>query len=371
MKRFLILTVLIYSVCLHSQIINLKTYQKSNSDNGFKSAIAAINKEYSSQKKHVVLFIPAGIYTLSEPIVLNKYISLEGEVGNSTILQVKNANQEAIILEDNKNEGDIYNAYNIIKNLTITGPDFGKNPFEWKDLKRNNSKSVGIKVLGLRNRIENCTIDGFLWAGINITSSYYNFIKNNFIKNNRVGIIIENTSTSTYVNNNEIRVNAIGILIQNTSYANFINNNLIENNIGNMLEVSRNEDDVTILTTGNGLIISNSLNNFVQNNYFEQHYNNIFLSNASDNDISTNFFGLGVLNSKEQNILKISGKTENNSIQENLTMGSNPNIDVTKIKMIGTNDYSTNIINFGKAKNEKLKNKLRNIKNINQIPHIP
>lgn len=39
-----------------------------------------------------------------------------------------------------------------------------------------------IKVLGIRNKIENYTVDFFLWAGSNITASYNNLITNSFNK---------------------------------------------------------------------------------------------------------------------------------------------------------------------------------------------
>lgn len=371
MQRFIIILLLFFSFTLESQTINLKTYQKSSGDNGFTAALAAIKKDYSSQKKHVTLFIPAGIYTLTEPIVLNKYISLEGEFINSTILQVKNLNQEAIILEENKKETEIYNGYNTVKNLTITGPDFNKNPFEWKDLKRNNPRSVGIKINGLRNRIENCTIDGFLWSGIEMSGSYYNFIAHNFIKNNRLGIMIDNTSTSAFVNNNEIRNNGSGILIQNNSYANFINNNVLENNIANMLEPAKSDNDNNAVTKGNGIIIDNAMNNFVQNNYFEQHYNNVYLHNANDNEISLNFFALANVDNTDQNVLKLDGKSDRNTFINNQTMGATTKIDALKINISALNNYSTNKIDFGSEKNEQIKINLRNNRNQKQLPQIP
>jgi len=370
MKKFLLFLCFSLFITSQSQVININSYVKSDGSDAFKKALDAIKKEYSAKKKHVVLYIPAGTYTLKEPIILNKYISLEGESGASTILQVTNPNQEGIILEENKNESDIYNAYNSIKNLTITGPDFGKNSSEWKDLKRNNPKSVGIKVLGLRNRIENCTIDGFLWSGILISSSYYNYLTNNFIKNNRIGITIDNNSTSAFISNNEIRNNSSGILIQNNSYANFINNNLIENNITNMLSELKNDDDQTVLSKGNGIILNQAMNNFIQNNYFEQQYTNISLINANDNEISSNFFALGNVNNRSQNIFKLNGKSERNKIEQNQTMGSTTAIDATKIYISKDGNYSSNIVDFGKEKNDQIKNKIRNSRNEKQIPQI-
>lgn len=371
MKNIFVIFFLIFSVFSHSQAISLKNYAPGkNSSENFRNALNAIKKEYSGKKQHVVLFIPAGTYIITEPIVLNKYISIEGEL-NATIIKVNTPNHEAVILEENRNETDIHNSYNVIRNLTIHGPDFGKNAFEWKDLKRNSPKSVGIRVLGLRNRIENCSIDGFLWSGIEISSSYYNFITGSFIKNNRIGITIDNNSTSTYINNNELRLNSIGILIQNNSYANFVNNNMIENNLNNMLYAAKNDSDDSIYTTGNGIVISNAMSNFIQNNYFEQQYTNVFIHNSSDNEISSNFIAVNNLNSKEQNVLKLSGKSNRNVFTKNQTMGPNPNIDITKILVSPVNNYSSNVVDFGKEKNEKLRGKLRNAKNPSQLPQIP
>jgi hypothetical protein len=115
-------------------------------------------------------------YHLSEPILLDQYISLEGEFPNSTIIRILSIECKGIIIEDNGNEKDIYNGYTSVKKLLILGPDFNKTPFKWKNLTPNNPTRVGIKIFGLRNRVENCIIDSFLWSGIEISSSYYNFI---------------------------------------------------------------------------------------------------------------------------------------------------------------------------------------------------
>lgn len=369
-KPLALLCMLLATLALHGQRISLSKYGTEKDSRIFTRALSDIKSRYSTKKQHVLLVIPAGSYELTEPIVLNKYISLEGEFSGSTILRVQSTQHEAIILEDNKNEADIYNNYNSISNLTLAGPEFGKNPFAWKDLKRNNPRSVGLKILGLRNRVQNCVIEGFLWSGIGISSSYYNYIQNNFIQNNRVGIIIENTSTSAYINNNEIRTNGLGILVQNNSYANFINNNMIENNIAHLLEAAQGQTDPSALTLGSGVLIRNAMNNFVQNNYFEQHLNNVSLINAAGNLVTANFFAVNDLNGEKQNILKLAGKSVNNSFTQNQTMGANEKIDSNRTVISDGFDYSTNILDFGKEKNTELKNQLKN-KNPKWAPNIP
>jgi hypothetical protein len=379
MKTRFILVLLLCSVMGYSQQLNVKNFGAkgdgvSNDSPAFKKAISEIKKNNVKNKKYFVLFIPSGEYILSEPILLDSYVSLEGELANATIIRILSTASEGIIMEDNRNEKDIYNGYTSIKNLSILGPDFNKNPFEWKNGKLNNPRSVGIKILGLRNRIENCVIDGFLWSGIETSASYYNFITKNFIRNNRIGITINNTSTSCYINNNEIRTNAIGIVIQNQSFANFINNNMLESNIANFLEADTSENGTTSMTKGKGVLLLNTSNNFIQNNYFEQHYINLALQNANSNEISSNFIAIGDLMpayASNQAVLKLYGVVKNNRIAGNQTLETKPTINPNKM-IIPIGDFSSNWIDFGKEKNDQIKTELskkeKNTKNWPQIP---
>ncbi|TRX40142.1 glycosyl hydrolase family 28-related protein [Flavobacterium restrictum] len=372
MRQLILL--LFYTILGFSQQINVKNFGakgdgQSDDTAAFTIALSEINKKYSLQKKHVILYVPSGEYVITKPILLNKYISLEGEFVNSTSIKINSTSCEGILLEENKTEKDIYNGYNTIKNISILGPDFNKNPFAWKDVKLNNPKSVGIKILGLRNRIENCLIDGFLWSGIEITSSYYNFLSHNFIKNNRIGITIDKTSTSTYINNNEIRTNAIGILISNQSYANFINNNIVESNISNFLEPQKNDEDHNLFTSGKGILIYKSNTNFIQNNYFEQQTINYVIAESNANEFSSNFIALQTTNSKNQSIVRFYGKSNDNTLLSNKTVAATPEVDATKIILSETDDYSSNTIDFGKEKNKIIKNKFeKNNKNQKFIP---
>ncbi|MBD8018753.1 glycosyl hydrolase family 28-related protein [Kaistella pullorum] len=370
MKYILTVIALFWYGFTSAQAVNLKDFPGGSADAQFAAALSQIKNKYSARKQHATLKIPAGTYSITKPINLNKYISLEGEAPGTTVIQVKSTQHEAIVLEDNKSETDIYNHYNSIRNLTIYGPDYGKNPFEWKNLTLNNPRSVGIKILGLRNRIDNCTIDGFLWAGIEVSSSYYNFITNSFIKNNRVGIQIGKTSTSTYVNNSEIRNNSSGIIIEGNSYANFINNNMIENNITHMLPPARNEDDASAYKIGDGIVINGATNNFIHNNYFEQHFNNVVLNNAEGNEVTGNFFAVNNLQNRKQNIINISGNSANNRITGNKTMGAAESIDTLRIVLEGSKDNSTNLIDFGVEKNKILKKSVTSQK-LSTSPIIP
>jgi hypothetical protein len=376
--RHLVL-LLFCSLSAYSQQINVKNFGakgdgKSDDTPAFTRAIAEINKNNGAKKVHTVLFIPSGEYNLSKPIILNKYISLEGEFVNSTSIKINSTQCEGIILEENKDEKDISNGYNSIKNIAVFGPDYGKNPFAWKNTKLNNPRSVGIKILGLRNRVENCIVDGFLWSGIEMTSSYYNFITKNFIRNNRIGITVDKTSTSAFINNNEIRTNAIGVLVQNQSYAVYINNNIIESNISNFLEPDKNEINPTAMTTGKGILIKNANTVFIQDNYFEQHYINLAFFDADNNEVSSNFIALiNLNNSNNQTVLMFNGKLKNNKVLNNKTIGATPEVDDSKMIIPDNEDYSSNSFDFGKEKNSQIKAKLqktnKNAKNLPQFPN--
>lgn len=379
MNKYILTFALLASALIHSQQYNIRNYGakgdgKTDDSPAFTKAINEIKKNNLNKNAHVVLYVPSGEYLVSKPIVIGKYIGIEGELTNTTIIKIASTSCEGIIIEDNKIEDYIYTRYNTVKNLSILGPDFDKNPFVWKDNKRNNPKSVGIKVLGIRNRIDNCFVDGFLWSGIEISSAYYNYVTQCFIRNNRVGILIDKTSTSAYINNNELRTNAVGILVQNNSYANFINNNMIEANMSNFLEADSSEEEPVATTKGIGILLQNTSVNLIQNNYFEQHFINIALNNANDNEISSNFMAIGDLMpeySKNQSVLKFYGDVKNNRIIGNQTMGTNPQINNVKIIM-PAGDFSSNTIDFGKEKNKEIKAALlkkdKNLKNAPQIP---
>ena len=108
MNKFIILFSLLFSIVIHSQQYNIRNYGakgdgKSDDTPAFTKAIADINNSNLVQKKHVVLYLPSGQYQLSKPIILNKYISIEGEFVNSTIIKITSPYCEEIILEDNKN----------------------------------------------------------------------------------------------------------------------------------------------------------------------------------------------------------------------------------------------------------------------------
>ena len=117
MKKLLITALILISNILISQQINVKDYGakgdgKTDDTIAFLSAIRYANKTFADKKNASLIYIPSGTYILSSSIVLNKYVSIEGEFVNNTILRMKTPNRELVILEKNRDESVIYNSYN-------------------------------------------------------------------------------------------------------------------------------------------------------------------------------------------------------------------------------------------------------------------
>lgn len=356
MKKYLYLILILFNYNLFSQKIDIKKYgAKGNGINDdteyFIKAIEELKNNYSKNKKPSILYIPNGIYNISKTLILDKFISIEGEFSNITSLKLKNENIPLILLEENKSEEIIYNSYNSIKNLRLLGPNYNL-PFINKDnvdKTNRNQNSVGVLVKGLRTRIENLQIEGFYNAGIEVNGSYYTFISNCFLLKNNIGLLVTNTSTSVYFNKNELRFNSVAIIINKNSYANFINNNLIESNTANFRNYDYTKDHKNIQSNGRGIVLENTSANLINNNYLENHYVNFTISNSNKNIISDNFYAIinNVLNPGDFQIsLQLLGKSNENSFKNNVFMKSEQNLNSNKI-LIENNDYSSNYLDFG------------------------
>ncbi|MDN3691676.1 glycosyl hydrolase family 28-related protein [Chryseobacterium tructae] len=369
MKSYLTLCFLTVFVFSFAQNIDIKNYGAkgdgvSDDTNAFTKAVNDINMKYGKQKRHVNLFIPSGTYIISKPIILNKFISITGEFVNSTIIKVKNPNSEAIILERNGDE-HIIDGYNYIKSLTLLGPNCDdKNVFDPKPQYTNSTKSTGIKIYGLRTRVEDIQIEGFANNGIEILSAYYTFITNCFIRNNGIGVLLDKESTSVYLTKSEMRYNSIGIYITGRSFANFINNNMIENNLAGYLSADKTSQLSNLKSTGRGIVIDQASNNMINNNYFERHYVSVSVSNSYNNVINNNFFAVNgdgdtANKDKSQTLYQLVGSTSNNMFEKNVTVSSRP----AKVIVSDDADLSRNTIDMDPDSNRALKNELMKNRN--------
>lgn len=376
MKKYLLILNIITTGLINSQTVNVGDFGAKgngviNDTSAFLTAIKYANDNFTAKKISSTIFVPAGTYILSSSLIFSKYISIQGEFVNTTILRMDSPNKELIILEENRDESIIYKSYNYVKNLTLQGPTFAESPFtEKKTL--NKIKSVGVKVMGLRTRIEDLQIEGFSNAGIEIKAAYYTYIKNCFIKNNGIGIVLNDMTTSAFIGNNELRFNSIGIHIKDNSYANFINNNMIESNIALYIPYDFTDNYEKTFSTGKGILIENSQANTITNNYFENQFVNIAIVNSDKNILNSNFIAIGDTNvnrNKNQISLQLIGTSKYNIFENNSFLTTKTDLKANKI-VISNDDLSTNVINVGQD-NEQLKSTLNSqFKNEKKLPKI-
>lgn len=360
MRTIILILVYISSMNVYGQTINVKDFGakgdgKTDDTNAVLKAVNSAKQNFTSKKQAALLYFPSGTYLVNRSINCDKYLSISGEFTNTSIIRMMASDQELIILENIRDESIIYNSYNYIKNISLQGPVYSALPLTARNIS-NAQKSIGIKVYGLRTRIQDIQIDGFLTTGIDIRASYYTYINNAFIKNNGVGILADEMSTSTYITNNEFRFNSIAIIIRGNSFANFINNNMIESNIGKFINFDTSENFSNTNSGGRGIIIKNAEANIITSNYFENQFVNITIENSNQTQINNNFIAISdnnVTNDKTQVPLQIIGNSSYNQYQNNSYLTTKPGINANKI-IIGTDDLSTNTINVG-ADNIKLK----------------
>jgi hypothetical protein len=365
MKRFFLLFIIFISSYNYCKVINIKDLGAIG-DGVFDNSkiFNSIFKNIKNSESYKIL-IPEGTFLISNSIELPSNVSIEGIDPQISALKV-NTNNSAIIIKDNKNDNTYQ--YKYIRNLSILGPEYNKNPFSWKNTNQKNSEnSVGINILGTRNRIENCEIDGFLHAGILLTASYYNFINNCFIKNNKYGVKLTNTCTSTYLTNSELRFNSIATLIEN-SYSIYLSSNIIEANFSNFIS---DTDPSNTLSNGKAVVLINSNNNYIEKNYFEAQYYNIVLDKSDTNIINSNFFALADnmpenVKKKNQVILVFKNNSSSNIIKDNNVLNSNPQVQKTEM-IFDNSNFSTNNLDFNAEINSSLK---RNWQNDNKKPII-
>lgn len=371
----------LFIVCTSwAQKFNVKDYGakgngKTDDTEYFMKALSEIKQKFSSQKKQAVLYIPSGNYVVSKSIILDKYTSLEGEFVNTTVLRIKSSNTPLVILEKNFNESEIYNSYNYVRNLTLHGTDYLNidNYNTPRTIPATETNNTGIQVNGLRTRIENMQIEGFLNNGIEVKGSYYTFITRVFLKNNATGLIIKDLSTSVYLTESELRFNSIAIAITNYSFANFISNNMIESNVARFYTTDMSlQQGNTNNSMGRGIVLNNAASNIITNNYFENHFVNITLLDATKNIINNNFITLSdnmAITEKNQVSLQLLGKSTDNIFENNSFLLTREH--VTNKMIIGNNfDYSSNKIDVG-TDNQKIKNLLKKtIKDEKLLPKI-
>ena len=286
-----------------------------------------INGNTTIKGGNLTLQIPPGRYRINSALDVPKGISVRGCGENSTILFTEGLGcilnlSDVTVLPANDH------FYTTISDLTIAGPNYGRNPFEAKDQTPRPS-SNGIQLTYHKVRISNCTIDGFFGDGIVGDSVYYIFISGCFVLNNRIGLDIRALSTSFIVTNTEFRLNSIGTFITSSSFGNFFTDCIYESNISNYLPIGTLS---TLYNRGKAFVFDGSTReNFVSNCYIENHYETFNFKDTKNNVINNNIIVLSLGVASADTIPYsfyggvISGNTfDNNSLRASST--NNPNI---------------------------------------------
>ena len=107
--------------------------------------------------------------------------------------------------------------------------------------------------------------------GIDLLNSFGNIIKNNIIKNNKDGIILEISDLNTIEGNNIFSINRSGIRMFNSE-----KNTIIRNTIGSCKE--------------NGIIFKNSNSNIINKNNFILNFQNALFENSFYNSWNKNYW---------------------------------------------------------------------------------
>lgn len=377
MKNYFTAFGILIHLVLYSQKMNVKDYgavgNGVNDDTpAFLAAISHAGKTFAARKMNSIVYVPAGTYLISSSLIFSKYVSLEGEFVNTTLLRMKSPGSELIILEKNRDEALIYNSYNYVRNITLQGPGFNEDPFAEKKTAAS-PKSTGIKVFGLRTRIQDVQVEGFRHAGIEIKGAYYTYITNCFIKNNGTGIVLDEVSTSAFISYNELRFNSIGIHSKGSSFGSFINNNMIESNMARYIEYDFTDRYEKPLSTGKGILLENTEANTVTNNYFENQFVNIAIVHANHNIIQNNFIAISNTNvnrDKNQITLQLSGNSNNNLFEKNSVLTASPELQRNKI-IISSTDLSSNVVDTG-IDNAKVRISLEaQVTDRKKLPKIP
>ncbi|MGC4231870.1 MAG: glycosyl hydrolase family 28-related protein [Niabella sp.] len=216
------------------------------------------------------LYVPNGIYILSQKIEIPCALSITGESMNGTYLQTFDRTITLLEVSDvDSIAGTNHLYFTTIKNLSIYGFHANRNIYEYKQ--KPNVTNIGMNILRPKTKIQNCTISGFEGSAIGCISVYYTYLTNSYILHSTIGINMSNTSTSLFAINSEIRENSIGIKIAN-SWSCYFTNCMFETNraqflppsdMGNMIPVGSSRGIAVVIESSRNIIFSNC--------YFENH----------------------------------------------------------------------------------------------------
>lgn len=232
------------------------------------------------------LFFPQGIYIINSTLEIPAYISVFGDNTESTILKTQRNDIDILSISGivSQNANKQVNTYTRIANLTINGFHSNTNPYSWKS-DNLNIKSNGISINNtVYVKLENLKITGFENCGVCINASSYINISGLQSYNNKIGITLNNNTTTVNIEKSNFRANSRGIVIAN-SFSNNIMNCTVESNTASYLLLPKpNDSYVTVMNrSGQGIFLEESYNNKFQSCYIEDNITSIILYKSHKN----------------------------------------------------------------------------------------
>ncbi len=200
-------------------------------------------------------------------LIYEEHISLIGESKDDTI--IINEKKQYVVLIRNRYYGITISGFTI---QTASNNEYGY-------------AGIALDIYSYDNYIsENIIADNKV--GIILWSSHYNFVLNNTISDN-IGIILKGGNNHNIISNNEIIDVVNGISLEEYSSYNIVNNNAISNaEIGISLNGYSQDNFVNnniVSNTENGIYIDDHLNNNISYNLLENNNNGIYAHMSKGN----------------------------------------------------------------------------------------
>lgn len=173
------------------------------------------------------------------------------------------------------------------------------------------SNNVTIRGLKIRDA---SGIPGNYKYGIYIDGKKNCIIDNNYISNNREGILLIDSSNNTLINNNLPRNNDSGIILMSSDNNTIMSNNLSGNIAGISIIYSSTNNTVdrnTVSENTIGIDIQGNNNTIRSNSILDNEGYGIDIESSADNEISNN-----TVNSNKRNGIGI-GFSKNNTLKNN------------------------------------------------------
>lgn len=245
-----------------------------------KKMLSPFIKTTAKLDTRTVLYIPDGHYIVSGNIYLPRYVAIQGESREGTVIQCTNQNNHVFRLEPDITDGFdpwIY-SFTRLSNFTVAGKHFATNPSEYHMDMETRGLGCGIYMKDrIKVELTNVRCSGFEDAGIRTDNCYYIPMTRVQCDTNLAGLAAYNSTTTIHCSKSDFSHNSIGVVI-NESFSNYFESTTFESNTANFLPVPlAGSENETMVKTGQGIVIRTSFNNCFKACYVEENIINVTL----------------------------------------------------------------------------------------------